>query len=231
MRKVEKAVADQASVLDAIRKSGATKVKVAAADIDGILRGKYMHIDKFFSAVEGGFGFCDVVFGWDMHDQCYDNTQLTGWHHGYPDALARLDLGTYRTIPWENDTPFFLGNFVTAEGDPHPLCPRQILKRVLARAAKMGFQVKVGADYEIFKFRETPQSRAATKGGDPTPIENGKLTGDMLTFTVTREFNGNKMVTKYNGKVEGDVIKGKIAMDRGGQTTERDWEAKRAKAS
>ena len=63
MTKAEKAVTDQAGILEAVRKSGTGKVKVAAADIDGVLRGKYLHIDKFFSAVESGFGFCDVVFG------------------------------------------------------------------------------------------------------------------------------------------------------------------------
>ena len=62
-------------------------------------------------------------------------------------------------------------------------------------------------------------------------ITDGKIAGDMLTFTVTRETPNGKFTTKYNGKVEGDTIKGKIAMDRGGQTTERDWEAKRQKAS
>ena len=90
---------DAAGIVEALRKSTIGKVKVAVSDIDGILRGKYIHRDKFFSAVEGGFGFCDVVFGWDAMDQCYDNTKLTGWHHGFPDAVARLDLGTYRTVP------------------------------------------------------------------------------------------------------------------------------------
>ena len=104
------------SIVEAIRKSQIPKVKVAVSDIDGILRGKYIHRDKFFSAAESGFGFCDVVFGWDMHDQCYDNTRLTGWQHGFPDAIARLDLGTYRTVPWDNHVPFFLGDFVTADG-------------------------------------------------------------------------------------------------------------------
>ena len=56
---------DAASIVEALRKSTIGKVKVAGSDIDGILRGKYIHRDKFFSAVESGFGFCDVVFGWD----------------------------------------------------------------------------------------------------------------------------------------------------------------------
>jgi glutamine synthetase len=118
--------------LEKLRKSNASKVKVAVSDIDGILRGKFLHIDKFEGAADGGFGFCDVVLGWDMHDVTYDNTQVTGWQHGFPDALARIDLGTARNVPWDGGVPFFLGEFVNADGSPHPLCPRQTLKRVLA---------------------------------------------------------------------------------------------------
>src|SRR3954468_12032022 len=81
-------------VLEKIAAGPAQKVKVAITDIDGVLRGKYIHRDKFLSAVEGGFGFCNVVFGWDSSDTCYDNVGYTGWHSGYPDALARLDLRT-----------------------------------------------------------------------------------------------------------------------------------------
>ena len=117
------------NVLDAVRNAPGNRVKVAVSDIDGVLRGKYIHKDKFFSAADGGFGFCDVVFGWDMNDQCYDNTTLTGWHKGFPDAVARIDLGTHRTVPWDEGVPFFLGDFVVQQGNkevPHPICPRQL---------------------------------------------------------------------------------------------------------
>jgi hypothetical protein len=36
-------------------------------------------------------------------------------------------------------------------------------------------------------------------------------------------------VTKYQGKVDGDTIKGKTERERNGQTMSRDWEAKREK--
>ena len=91
MKKAKNDARDAANIVEALRKSTIGKVKVACSDIDGILRGKYIHRDKFFSAVESGFGFCDVVFGWDSGDQCYDNTKLTGWQHGFPDALARIE--------------------------------------------------------------------------------------------------------------------------------------------
>ena len=179
---------DAQGIVEAIRKSTLGKVKVAVSDIDGILRGKYIHRDKFFSAVEGGFGFCDVVFGWDAHDQCYDNTKLTGWHHGFPDAMVRLDLGTYRNVPWDSNVPFFLGDFVTAQGKPHPICPRQVLKRVLARARKMGYQAMVGAEFEFFNFAETPQSWADKRGQPPTPITPGMFGYSLLRANANREY-------------------------------------------
>src|ERR1039457_6339216 len=80
------------NVLEEIRKSDIQKVKVAVSDIDGVLRGKYLHKNKFLSAAESGFGFCNVVFGWDIGDVCYDNSRYTGWHTGYPDAQVRVDL-------------------------------------------------------------------------------------------------------------------------------------------
>jgi glutamine synthetase len=188
LKKTSSAKKESTNIVEAIRKSTIGKVKVAVSDIDGILRGKYIHRDKFFSAVEGGFGFCDVVLGWDMMDQCYDNTQLTGWHHGFPDAMVRLDLNTYRHVPWDNDVPFFLGNFVTPDGKPHPLCPRQVLKRVLKRAAKMGYTAMVGAEYEFFNFAETPHTWADKKGQPPTPISPGMFGYSLLRANLNREY-------------------------------------------
>ena len=89
-----KARSREPAALQKIRASKAEKVKVAITDVDGILRGKYLHKPKFEAALEGGFGFCNVVFGWDAADVCYDNASYTGWHTGYPDALVRLDLDT-----------------------------------------------------------------------------------------------------------------------------------------
>jgi hypothetical protein len=61
-----------------------------------------------------------------------------------------------------------------------------------------------------------------------TAIEDGKVDGDDVSFTVTREFNGNKFVQKYNGKLSGDTIKGKVEFERQGEKMTRDWEAKKS---
>jgi glutamine synthetase len=143
------------------------RVKVGGFDVDGILRGKYVSLEKFWSAVKGGFGFCDVIFGWDVSDVLYDNAEVTGWHTGYPDAHATIDLASFRIVPWEScegdATACFLVDFVNDDGTPHPACPRGLLKQVVARCRAAGFEPYFSAEFEFFVFRETPQS-ARDKG-------------------------------------------------------------------
>jgi len=185
-------VASEHAAVAAIRSSGAQRVKVAVSDVDGVLRGKYLHRDKFLGVAEpppkGGFGFCDVVLGWDMMDACYDNTTITGWQHGFPDAHARLDPSFPRHVPWDDGVPFFLGEFVNPDGTPHPACPRQTLKRVLARARKMGLDVMTGMEFEWYNFLETPQSWADKKGVAPMPLTPGMFGYSLLRVNQNREF-------------------------------------------
>jgi glutamine synthetase len=178
--------------VSAVRASGTAKVKVACSDIDGVLRGKLLHVDKFLGAAQsgadGGFGFCDVVFGWDSSDSCYDNTQVTGWQHGFPDALARLDLDTARHVPWDDGVPFFLGEFVNPDGSPFAVCPRQTLKRVLKRAEKLGVLPMTGMEFEWFNFRETPESWARKRGVGPHTLTPGMFGYSLLRMNDNREY-------------------------------------------
>jgi glutamine synthetase len=174
--------------LEKIRKSSATKFKVAITDIDGVLRGKYIHRNKLESALESGFGFCNVVFGWDAADVCYDNASYTGWHSGYPDALARLDLATYREVPWDGGVPFLLADFVDAHGHPLPICPRQLLKRVLARASAQGFDVMAAFEYEFFHFRESSHSLAERGHVRPDPLTPGMFGYSLLRLNQSKEY-------------------------------------------
>lgn len=84
------------------------------------------------------------------------------------------------------------------------------------------------------KLKQDGEKVAGTyvgRDGKETAIEEGKIKDATLAFSVTREFNGNKFVIKYEGKIAGDAIKGKMEFERDGQTTSRDWEAKREAAS
>ncbi len=80
---------DSQEIKLALQQKGVEYVKVAITDLDGVLRGKYMHVDKFLKSVESGYGFCDVIFGWDSSDELYEfnvsdeQNLFTGWQN-YP---------------------------------------------------------------------------------------------------------------------------------------------------
>jgi hypothetical protein len=75
--------------------------------------------------------------------------------------------------------------------------------------------------------------KAPTRGGGTTNLDiaDGKLAGDQISFTITREFNGNSMTATYAGGVTADAIKGTIATERDGEKRSRKWEATRAAAT
>ena len=57
-------------------------------------------------------------------------------------------------------------------------------------------------------------------------IENGKIQGDTVTFTITGHFGDNEMKSDYKGKIAPDGNAIKFTVDANGNTIE--WNAKRA---
>jgi glutamine synthetase len=158
-------------------------IKIGLHDIDGILRGKYIDREKFFSALESGLSFCDVVLGWDSNDQLYEKAGITytGWHTGYPDAPVRIVPSSCRDIPFEDGMLLFLCEF---DGKAAALCPRQLLQRVLDRAKEMGLHAFAAFEYEFFLFNETPQSIREKGYRNLTPITPGFFGYSMLRSSV-----------------------------------------------
>ena len=168
-------------ILDKLKKDGITQIKLGIFDVDGIMRGKYINMKKFTSALENGFGFCDVVFGWDVVDELYDKPTITGWHTGYPDAPAVIDVNSYRKIPWEPDTALFIADFQYSDGSTYPACPRQLCNQILQKADDMGFSVKSAFEYEFFMFKETPHSVRDKKYENLLPFTPG-----MFGYSIIR---------------------------------------------
>ncbi|HNA79838.1 MAG TPA: glutamine synthetase, partial [Turneriella sp.] len=197
--------ADFKKILERLEHANVKKVKVAVADIDGVLRGKYLHFDKFAAAADSGFGFCNVVLGWDSADVCYDNVKYTGWHSGYPDQLVQLDPATERNVPWDNNVPFFLGHFVKSDLSPLDICPRQTLRRVIERAEAMGFTAKNGMEFEWFNFRETAQSLDEKGYIRPEPITPGMFGYSLIRAGQERDYFNALMdeLTAFGVPIEG----------------------------
>ncbi|MFN3651809.1 MAG: glutamine synthetase family protein [Armatimonadota bacterium] len=144
--------------LEELERHGVRKVRLAGTDLDGVLRGKYVSVEKLASAVRKGFGFCNVIFAWDVEDRTYDFDTFTGWSTGYPDTLARVDPDTLRLLPDEPQTALFLCDFWEAPETPLPVCPRNLLKRIIRRGEALGFHARASVEYEFWIFRESPAS-------------------------------------------------------------------------
>ncbi|MEJ7587579.1 MAG: glutamine synthetase family protein [Ferruginibacter sp.] len=160
-------------ILQQLTEQNTEKVKLAVTDIDGILRGKIISFEKFTSIVEKGFGFCNVLFGWDAGDIAYDNNQYTGWHTGYPDANAVIDLNTFRQVPWDNNIPFFLADFRDTNGNDLVVCPRSLLRKIIGQATESGYSAYFSQEFEWFNLIDNTAELYAGKFRDIKPITQG----------------------------------------------------------
>ena len=192
-------------ILQFVKDHPSGKVKIAIADIDGILRGKYISREKFLSAVDSNTSFCDVIFGWDANDVAYDNVSYTGWHTGYPDTPARIDLATFRKIPWENNVPFFLSEMIDIKGQPSPVCPRQLLKKVLQDAYDIGYTPFFSQEFEWYNFAETPQSIHDKQFKNLTPLTPGMFGYSILRSSLENPYFSDifDLLTKFDIPLEG----------------------------
>lgn len=145
------------SVKSYIREHQIENIKLAVVDVDGVLRGKYVNSNKFLSALDKGFGFCSVIFGWDSNDVLYKNDSFTGWADGFTDANATIDASSMRMLPTEDfKSVIFLVDF--SESSAASVCPRSILRRTLERLGKLGLRASASFEFEFFLFNESPKS-------------------------------------------------------------------------
>ncbi len=150
-------ITDAPSAAAYVKQAGIDNIKLAVTDIDGVMRGKYVNRNKFLSALDKGFGFCDVIFGWDSNDDLYGEDSYTGWNTAFPDAWAHIDPTSCRALPTEQGRSIlFLADF--ANSSAASVCPRALLKRVLERLAQHQMTATAAAEFEFFLFNESPDS-------------------------------------------------------------------------
>lgn len=154
---------------DLLREDNA--VKLAGIDVDGQLRGKLVSKKKFLSIATEGFGFCSVIFGWDMHDMTYvRELKVSNKENGYRDIVAVPDLNSYRRIPWENNVPFFLVSFLDPDTkDPIPACPRGLLGKQLKKLEAHGMGAMAGGESSYPRNLLALPTRSALLTSIPQP--------------------------------------------------------------
>jgi hypothetical protein len=100
------------------------------------------------------------------------------------------------------------------------------------RQGGQGLERKIKLEYKEGKLTGEMLAAEGPMGPTPaTPIKDGSFKDGVVEFSITREFNGNSFTVKYEGKLEGDTLKGSSqAPGRdGGEPVKRDWTATREK--
>jgi glutamine synthetase len=128
-----------------------TSVRLLYPDLHGVARGKDVPKAEFEHAVEHGLCFCSAVMGTDLR-----HTPVVGGEHGYPDLIARPDLSTMVTLPWEPGVACCLADLEPAAGGAAICDPRGAVRRAVQRINELGFEPIVGPELEFFLVVRDP---------------------------------------------------------------------------
>jgi len=177
---------DLKTLAQLVRKDEIDTVLAAFPDGYGRLMGKRV-VGRYLldHVAEEGSHACIYLFTVDMEMEPLPGFKLTSWERGYGDMKVVPDLGTIRVIPWLPKTALVLCDVYTEEGEPIEEAPRWVLKRQVARAAKLGYTVKTAAELELYVFRESFEEARAKRYQNLTPV-SGYLE-DYHILQTTRE--------------------------------------------
>ena len=128
-----------------------TSVRVLYPDLHGVARGKDVPISEFDHVVEHGLCFCAAVMGTDLR-----HTPVVGGEQGYPDLIARPDLDTMLTLPWEPGVACCLSDLEPAQGGAALCDPRGALRRAVETVRTLDLEPIVGPELEFFLVVRDP---------------------------------------------------------------------------
>ncbi len=159
-----------------IAEHGIETVKIGTPDMDGVYRGKRLVAKQFLDGCDGaGFAQCDVVFGWDIGEEVITGADLKVGtaDTGFADILLRPDLATFRVVPWEPAAAAVVCDAYDEHGGVLTVSPRAVLRRVLDRAAALGFEAQMAVELEFRIFREDQESLREKNFSDLRPLNPG----------------------------------------------------------
>ena len=125
---------------------GVRAIRLLYTDLHGVARGKDIPIGHFGEMCEEGVAFCSAVMGTDLR-----HTPVVGGEEGYVDFAIKPSLNTLRSVPWQPEVAWCLGEAWTLDGSAHwPSCPRALLQRVVDAYGERGLSPVVAPELEFF---------------------------------------------------------------------------------
>lgn len=133
---------------------------VAMTDTNGLLRGQMVSVGSLKGIARNGMGMAPAQLALDPTDAMLTIPGVNDDKGDFHDDPLQLDPATVRRLPWSKPGHdlLVLSNYTGGSAD---ICPRAILKKVIARAGEAGLVPKYGMELEYTLFDETPESARA----------------------------------------------------------------------
>src|SRR5882762_10560293 len=144
--------ASKKDILDLTEKYNVRFLRLQFTDILGFNKNVEIPETQFQKALDG-----DIMF---------DGSSIEGFVRiEESDMLLAPDLSTFQVFPWgdeKSQVARLICDINTPDGKPFAGDPRGVLKRMIARAAKLGYTMNAGMEAEFFMFKPRPDEEPST---------------------------------------------------------------------
>jgi glutamine synthetase len=157
---------------------------VAMTDTNGLLRGQMVSAGSLRGIMKNGMGMSPAQLALDPTDAMLTIPGVNDDRGDFHDDPLQVDPASARRLPWSKPGHdlLVLSNYTGASAT---ICPRAILKAVLARAAEAGLVPKYGMELEYTLFDETPES-ARAKGYRNLKTATAHASHDLILYQVVQ---------------------------------------------
>ena len=161
-------------------------VLVCVSDMQGRLNGKRVTGKAFIDYVYKETHMCDYLYTVDMDMFTVPGYKSSSWETGYGDMTVIPDLSTIKIAHWLEKTAIVLCDCLDHDGKkPLMHSTRQILRNVVSKANKMGFEPMIGSELEFFLFNQTYDD--IYKNNYSNLQESSWYIQDYMIFQTTKE--------------------------------------------
>lgn len=139
-----------------LKAQGVEYVRFELPDLHGVSRLKVVPIDKVESYTRKGLNFYGGTLALDTASMVVPGSGLHE-ERNYQDHSLFPDLDTLAPVPWLDRTAKVICDPYWTTDEPLTVAPRYILKKLLLKAAEMGFDVMMGHEFEFYLLKAETQ--------------------------------------------------------------------------
>ncbi len=171
---------DKRDVISEAREKGVKFIRLQFTDLLGVMKNVAITVEQLEKALDG--------------ELMFDGSSIYGFARiEESDMYLRPDPSTFVVFPWrprDGGVARLMCDIYNPDGTPFAGCPRLTLKRMLAKAAEMGYTMQVGPELEFFLFRlddnGVPTLKTHDSAGyfDLSPVDLGEQARREIVLTL-----------------------------------------------